>query len=216
MNTVTQTYFDTDGHFTLETRSLYADAMRLDRVEELPSELVEHLQGCLQCSIDTIDLYQLTQHQRTDEGEKHPFFDLGQSVPTSNEELDDMLEGILRSALSEMSVQNEKMEAQLELSFKSDSNLDMILPKKDAVCIDKIQFELNETSRQRIPLNIRDAKGNIVYRFKMLPNTLKHNVSIDKQGFATGLYYWTALLSGVRRTGRLYICRAEDVSDFLK
>lgn len=214
MNTITQSYFDTDGHFTLETRSLYADAMRLDRIEELPNELVNHLQNCLQCSLETIDLYQLTQRQHTDE--KHPFFDLGQSVPTSNEELDDMLEGILRSALSEFSTQNEKLEAQLELSFKSDSTLDMVLPKKDAVCIDKIQFELNETSRQRIPLNIRDASGKIVYRFKMLSNTLKHTVSIEKQGLPTGLYYWTALLSGVRKTGRIYICRAEDVGGFLK
>ncbi|MEZ4887414.1 MAG: hypothetical protein R3E32_21965 [Chitinophagales bacterium] len=214
MNTITQPYFDTDGHFTLETRSLYADAMRLDRIEDLPSELVEHLHDCLQCSIETIGLYQLTTNHPTNE--KHPFFDLGQSVPTSNEELDDLLEGILRSALKEISTHNASMEEQLELSFKSDSILDMVLPKKDAVCIDKIQFELNQTSSQRIPLNIRDAEGNIVYRFKMLPNVLKHEISIDKQGFATGLYYWTALLSGVRKTGRLYVCRAEDVGNFLK
>lgn len=215
MNTTIQQYFDTDGHFNLEARSLYADAMRLDRIEDIPSEMVTHLHNCLQCSLETIDLYKMTTHHLTNE--KHPFFDLGQAVPTSNEELDDMLTDILRSALRESTSLHPKMEAQLDLSFKSDSNLDMIAPKQDAVCIDKIQFELNRTSSQRIPLNIRAAvSGSIVYRFKLPPNTLKHEVSIDKQNFSTGLYYWTALLSGVRRTGRLYICRAGDVENFLK
>ncbi len=213
MDTLTPTYFDTDGHFNLEARSLYADAMRLDRIEELPQELVEHLHACLQCSMETIELFQLTHRHHTDE--KHPFFDLGRAVPTSNEELDDMLEDILRSALKEMTVQNTKMEAQLSLSFKSDSNLDMIAPKKDAVCIDTIRFELNQSSKQRIPLNIRDVSGKIVYRFKMPPNILKHDVTIEKQKLPTGLYYWTALLNGVRRTGRIYICRAEDVGKYL-
>lgn len=68
-------YLNDHGQLTDEAISLYVDAMRLDRVEELPEALQTHVEESLPCHQKILDLYTALEDVPVDPLEDHPFLD---------------------------------------------------------------------------------------------------------------------------------------------
>ncbi|MBK8705206.1 MAG: hypothetical protein IPN33_17650 [Saprospiraceae bacterium] len=52
-------YFDQHGHLTDEGIARYAEALRQDAVDKLPSAIVQHIEQCEPCHGQALDLYAL-------------------------------------------------------------------------------------------------------------------------------------------------------------
>lgn len=53
-------FFNNEGHLNEEGISLYADALMNDSVEELPASLKAHVEECLHCKSEIIEVYELS------------------------------------------------------------------------------------------------------------------------------------------------------------
>lgn len=63
-------------HLTEEGVALYVDALLLQRVEELPSSLRNHVENCLECEIQIMGVYELSKKVTPIAAYKpHPYFD---------------------------------------------------------------------------------------------------------------------------------------------
>ena len=70
-------YFNDKGHLTDEALSIYAEALKLDRQEQLPEALRGHLDSCLHCQEQAMALYSLIAGQDYSELGPHPTFSPG-------------------------------------------------------------------------------------------------------------------------------------------
>ncbi|HRY99027.1 MAG TPA: hypothetical protein P5550_08210, partial [Bacteroidales bacterium] len=71
-----------DGpHLSGEGQALAADALALDRMEDLPDGVQEHLGECQECREAVIEVYQILRDTDSlpEEGD-HPFFSRGEAV----------------------------------------------------------------------------------------------------------------------------------------
>lgn len=55
-------YTQPDGHLTEEGIALYAEALYLNRIDQLPAEIREHMDNCDSCLQQAIELYALMEH----------------------------------------------------------------------------------------------------------------------------------------------------------
>ncbi len=74
-------YFNDNGHLADEALSLYAEALKLDQLEQAPEALREHLEQCPYCQEQAMALYALIAEQDYSELGPHPTF--GQGGPTT-------------------------------------------------------------------------------------------------------------------------------------
>ncbi|MEM1319357.1 MAG: hypothetical protein AAGG75_03825 [Bacteroidota bacterium] len=65
-------YFNKDGHLNDQGIALYVDALRKNRVEQLPDEVVDHIENCLLCHQKAIDLYAIMEASGYSEADRHP------------------------------------------------------------------------------------------------------------------------------------------------
>ncbi len=63
------------GHLTDEAVYLYTDALKLEKTSELPGEVRDHVQECLQCKVAIQEIYDLVRDQDYDSLRPHPYFD---------------------------------------------------------------------------------------------------------------------------------------------
>lgn len=63
------------SHLTEEDTALYVDALKLDRVHELPADIRSHVQACDQCKADILALHEMMPNEMYPAGMKHPYFD---------------------------------------------------------------------------------------------------------------------------------------------
>lgn len=216
MNNQSQNLMTPNGHFSTEGRVLYAEAMHLDKVAELPEGLFEHLINCLQCSTETIEAYQLL--NGNDIEQPHPYFDGAATasefyISDDMDELDAVLQDIIRAALKGQVTPNSSLEKKLLQKVKSAVKATFIAPEKDAVCIEKITFKLISPYPRPIRLMLQNEAGKTVKRDVIPPNTLQR--TLDCTDLANGLYYWTALAGSTTITNRLYLCSKESANGIL-
>ncbi|MGB0930815.1 MAG: hypothetical protein ACPGVB_08570 [Chitinophagales bacterium] len=212
--------FDNTGNLTMESRILYAYAMHLSKVDELPTVLVNHFWSNTDSREQIIELYELYDAEMIAQ-HPHPFFGLP-SKRSSNkhfdwDNLDEALEQILRTALAEQAQTNSAMERKMVASFKTASTAFRVLtPKKDTVCVQTILFVFQQPIPQEAALHFKNAKGKTVGRFTVSKGSTQYKISIeDAQAFPSGLYYWTFLVGTRPMTNRLYICTEEDARKIL-
>jgi len=212
--------FDNKGKLTMESRILYAYAMHLSKVNELPPILVEHFWNNLESREEIIELYELYDAEMIAQ-HPHPFF-ASQSKENSTkhfdwENLDEALEQLLRTALAKQSQTNSAMERKVATSFKASNTIfQVITPQKDAVCVQTISFVFQQPIPQNAALHLKNVQGKTIGRFTLSKGNKQHKISIaDAQRFPSGLYYWTLLMGGSPITNRLYICTKEDVRGML-
>ena len=63
------------NHLTEEGTALYVDALKLDRVSELPEWMIVHISECGSCKENITGLYALLANENYAGVKKHPFFD---------------------------------------------------------------------------------------------------------------------------------------------
>jgi hypothetical protein len=67
--------FEKNSHLTEEAIALYVDALKLDKTDQLPKELLTHVADCEQCKLQITELYSLLEGQEYRKAEGHPYFD---------------------------------------------------------------------------------------------------------------------------------------------
>lgn len=207
--------FDNKGNLTMESRILYAYAMRLSRVNELPPDLIEHFWNNDQSRAQIIELYELYDDSLIAE-HPHPFFETQSKEKVAMhfdwENLDASLEQLLRSTLAEQSQTNRALERKMAASFKTTVAVFKVnAPKKDAVCIQNIIFQFKHSLSEDATLHLKNANGKTVGRYTAPKSSTSYKVSTSNVAqFPSGLYYWTFLVGSVPITNRLYICTEED------
>lgn len=208
--------FDKQGQPTLEGRILYAHAIHLARVADLPPKLIDYVWEHDECRNQITDLFELLDEQTVKEN-PHPFFltsiEKTEAVSIDWENLDEALEAILREALAEQASPNRVLERKMVMSFKAPPTLQVESPQKDAVCIDHIPFLFNQPTPQNCWLTLKNEKRQVITDLEIPEHSQNYHLSVN--GFPSGLYYWTLLADGTPLTGRLYVCTIEDAKQFL-
>jgi hypothetical protein len=67
--------FDKSSHLNLESISLYVDALKLDKTDQLPERLLKHVAECEGCKREITELCVLMEDQEYNRQEIHPYFD---------------------------------------------------------------------------------------------------------------------------------------------
>jgi hypothetical protein len=67
-------YIADNGHLTDEYISLFIDAHLLNRVTELPQEILEHVEECKKCKQEIINGYNLLKNISVPNVDEHPYF----------------------------------------------------------------------------------------------------------------------------------------------
>lgn len=73
-------FLNREGHLHEEAIALYVDALRLQQVEQLPAELVEHVAGCFLCKEAVFTLCEVLPESHFENLGAHPFFDKPEAV----------------------------------------------------------------------------------------------------------------------------------------
>lgn len=212
--------FDNDGSLNLEGRVLYAEAMHLSKVADLPKKLIDYVWQDDDSRLAIVELYELLNANNV-QAQPHVYFK--QSLNTTSfvsidwNNLDAALEDILRSALSNEHTPNRRMERRMALSLKtSNKTLQVIQPEKDLVCVQQITFQFSKATPQAYRLLLQNAQGEEIEEFTVPSNSEQFQISIEnEEQFPTGLYYWTLLVGKTPISNRLYICTEEDARRLL-
>lgn len=67
-------FFDANEHLSEEAVALYVDALKLDQLKKLPTELRDHVSECVSCRMSIEQLFSLLEEEKYDQGIEHPFF----------------------------------------------------------------------------------------------------------------------------------------------
>jgi hypothetical protein len=66
---------DEEGHLNEEGIALYAEALHLDRLAELPEFLLHHVEDCISCKSQSFEIYQVLRSMEEEfPSQDHPFF----------------------------------------------------------------------------------------------------------------------------------------------
>lgn len=71
----TNSFYTDRMHLTEEGVALYVDAIKLKRTAELPEEMLQHVEHCLDCQMQIVELNETLKGVVYDSSEKHPYFD---------------------------------------------------------------------------------------------------------------------------------------------
>lgn len=207
--------FDGENNLNIEGRILYAQAMHLSQVANLPKRLLDYVWEDDESRLAIAELYELLDVQKVQKTH-HLYFkqftktDSFISIDWNN--LDAALEDIIRTTLSNQHTPNRRMERRMALSLKtSNKTLRVSQPKKDAICVQQITFQFSEATLQAYRLLLQNAQGEEIGEFEVPANSSQFQISIeDNEKYPTGLYYWTILVGKTPISSRLYICSEGD------
>ena len=71
----TEHFFDGGSHLTEEAIALYVDSLKLNRTNQLPKVILEHVADCKECKKEVTELFSVVEDQKYDIAEPHPYFD---------------------------------------------------------------------------------------------------------------------------------------------
>jgi hypothetical protein len=66
-------YFTDEGHLDDNNIALYVDALILDKIETLPTSVLEHVEDCMECKTSIMGLYGIVKNQEEIKNLKHPY-----------------------------------------------------------------------------------------------------------------------------------------------
>lgn len=207
--TTNQIYFDEYGELNTLGRMLYAEAILLKKIEELPTEVYNHVQESPWASAEIIELYQLIEDEEYNETTPHPFFDFGDKTIGGNP-LD--IDQILAQLKSEATINPiyEKAIADLVLrNTATASALKAIKPiSEQLITEDYIDFEWETMSNKPLVFTFETSKKRLI-KERLTVGTTRYRLNLQpNEKFPSGLYYWKlAVRGGNPFIGKLYIYR---------
>ncbi|MEZ4884815.1 MAG: hypothetical protein R3E32_08835 [Chitinophagales bacterium] len=207
--TTNQLYFNKYGEINALGRMLYAEAIRLNRLDDLPTDLYEHVLQSPWASAEIIDLYTLIENEEYSESEPHPFFDLSnKTIGNDINDIDRILEQLKTEALLNLTY-----EKAIEEQFAFRSSAAAAVPLKVKTPIEEqlvmenfIDFEWETSSNNELILTLENHQRRLV-KERLPAGTTSFRIDLlPKDKFPSGLYYWKlALRGGKPIIGKVYI-----------
>lgn len=212
MSNTNKHHFFENEHLTEEAMMLYAEAIQLDKVDELPSIFYEHLSECEECDEDITTLAMFIREKDYAELEAHPYFDRQEShlrLSDNPMDLDKLLEEIKANATPVP--RYEKMIEQ-SLTFRSTASaalqLKVLRPKQEELFLNSIEFQFETSANLPILLQIENQnRRKVIPLVELAANERTYIISLGKLSpFETGLYYWKAAVKGMKPImGKFYV-----------
>ena len=201
-------YFDEENHLNQKAQALYIDAMKLNRLAEIPKEIYEHAQNCSYCTVELYELYEALEGVHYAELGKHPWLDEGLSELHLSDKKED-LEAILQQFIAD-AVEIPTYEEMISETYRSQNIGDTLVvhaPNPEQLCTNSVTFLFNSNSRRSFVLTLENHQKR-VYKAKLPHNTMEHTILFTpKEKFPSGLYYWKLALRGGNPMlmGKIYI-----------
>ncbi len=216
MKTIGQ-YFDAEGNLTIEGVAIYAEAIKLDKVAELPNGFQDYILNAPNAAQEVLELYELIADEELD----FTYFPFGKvekniSIPQTNEDLDVFLTEIIQKALAEESTPNKRLERRILQMVKGRDSLKVLTPKENKLCIDKLSFTFNVSVGEATYLTIFNQEDEEVVEYEVEEGKTTFEVLLNKNNYPSGLYYWMLDNNGSTKTRRFYVCQPEDAKRILK
>jgi len=211
-------YFDTEGNLTLEGVAIYAEAIKLDKVAELPDSFQDYILNVPNAAQEVLEIYELIADEELD-STYFPFGKMEMSsykVPQTNEDLDAFLVKILQKALAEESTPNKRLERRMLQTVKAGNSLKVLTPKENSVCIDKVHFTFNVSVGQETYLTIFNQEDEEVVEYDIEEGLITFEVGLNENNYPSGLYYWMLDNDGSTQTKRFYVCQPKDFERILQ
>ena len=190
-------YFDEESHLNQKAQALYIDAMKLNRLAEIPKEIYEHAQNCSYCTVELYELYEALEGVNYAELGKHPWLDEGLSelhLSDKSEDLDAILQQLIMEAVTIPAY--EEMISETYRSQNIAATLVVHTPTPNQLCINYVTFLFNSDSGRSFVLTLESHEKR-VYKVKLPHNTMEHTILLTaKEKFPSGLYYWKLALKG--------------------
>ncbi|MFA6468231.1 MAG: hypothetical protein WCW35_04980 [Bacteroidota bacterium] len=76
-----QTFFTNTHHLNESGIALYVDSVLLDRADDLPTEILDHVEQCTECAAQVLEMCEIMQEVRIDRTMKHPTLDASAKEP---------------------------------------------------------------------------------------------------------------------------------------
>ncbi|MFK7904709.1 MAG: hypothetical protein AB8B69_06275 [Chitinophagales bacterium] len=207
MDNLQDIYFEEDGELNSVGMALYVDAMRLQKVDDLPAVFHDAILQHPDIYSEIVRMYIVLEGEELEA--PHPFFDKKElSLPNSADELDDFLQNIILEALKEAAIPNPDLERKVVSVVKSGSSFKVQKPTSDALCVGKIQFEWEGTFKKKMRLFLQDSKGKFIGNFQVAPG--ENAYTVDCSDYQSGLYYWTMTVDRNTVIGKIYVSSGED------
>ncbi|MEZ4888482.1 MAG: hypothetical protein R3E32_27390 [Chitinophagales bacterium] len=202
-------YFDSDGHLTTIARAMYADAMKLDKVTQLPDSVQEHTNVCNYCSSLIVVLFDAIEGIDYQDLAPHPVFEQNEKSHYSISDNPQNIEAILQQLMAE-AVEIPSMERLLKTQSnyrKSDiEDLQVIQPLPNALYFNSVDFQFEKPLSHITDLSIRNHKGR-VFKASLPIDTKDYTLTFSpRENFPSGLYYWKLTSRNSKPlVGKLYI-----------
>ncbi len=190
-------FFDEENHLNQKAQALYVDAMKLNRLDEIPKMIYEHAQNCSYCTVELYELYEALEGVNYADLGKHPWLDEGLSELTLSDKSED-LDLILQQLIAD-AVTIPAYEEMLATTYRNQSmgaTLVVHAPNSEQLCIDSVTFLFSSNSERSFVLTLENHQKR-VYKARLPHNTINHTILFTpKEKFPSGLYYWKLALKG--------------------
>ncbi|MEZ4885274.1 MAG: hypothetical protein R3E32_11150 [Chitinophagales bacterium] len=202
------TYINEKGHLNQLGQMLYADAMKVQKVNQLPTELPEHVFDCDYCNKQVRVLYSLIADLDYPL-ESHPILDKSEksslSLSENSDNLDDILQQLMAEAI-QIPAYEKLMETQMAYRNEDAIGISLQQPTDNQLCKEGVDFHF--TTSQKLPITLTiESHQKRIFREKFEAETTHIHVDFQpKSDFPTGLYYWKLVLKGKKPlVGKIYI-----------
>ncbi|MEZ4884073.1 MAG: hypothetical protein R3E32_04975 [Chitinophagales bacterium] len=190
-------YFDLEHHLNDRAKSLYIEALNLNRLAEIPRIIYVHAQKCAYCTIQLYELYEALEGVNYLELGKHPLLDNGLSnlrLSNNIEDIDAILERLIADAI--VIPAYEEMISTTYRNSVVDGRLVVLHPENEQLCIGFISFRFSTNTGIGFILTLENHLGR-VFKTRIAASETEYTLSFEpKDQFPSGLYYWKLALKG--------------------
>ena len=186
---------------------LYAEAIQLGKVGELPDGFYQHIRQCRECDEGVMELTLFLKSNEINMDGEHPYFDRRSSditIPDDPEELDQILQQIIAEATP---VPHYERMIEKSLSYRSSTNVPLTVssPHNGQLYAGIIPFTFDTKTHKPITLLLENNKMERVVKPVKLPaGTTEYKMEVSH--LPTGLYYWKAGIGAkMLLTGKVYL-----------
>ena len=201
-------YFDTQGHLNELGQMLYVDAMKVEKVGQLPEELPEHVMDCDYCNQNIRSTYILVEDLDYPV-ELHPILDKAEAstltLSDDAEDIDQILEKLMAEAIT-IPAMEKLLETQAAYRNEDAIGITLREPQANQLCKDGVDFHFIASENRPLTLTLQNHQQR-VFRQKFEAGTTHIRIDFQpKNNFPAGLYYWKLVLKGKKPlVGKIYI-----------
>ncbi|MGB1242185.1 MAG: hypothetical protein ACPG49_06670 [Chitinophagales bacterium] len=207
MDNLQDIYFEEDGELNLAGMALYVDAMKLQKVDNLPAVFHDSILEHPDTYSEIVRMYMVLEGEELES--PHPFFDKKElTIPKSADELDDFLQNIILEALKEEVILNPALERKVAARLKSKPTFKVLKPISDVLCVSQIRFEWEGKFKKKMRLFLQNSKGAFIENFQI--DSGVNTYIIDCSGYQSGVYYWSMTVDRNTLMGKIYVFSGED------